>query len=234
MFPGTIFWKQPLDTDENRKKAQANLIAAQLARRFAEGPKGASWALKPNAIGPMEKEIADSGWKTDGSNISIPSLKSVSGALGLKSKGYRAYNELYPFLGGEVRKPYLKSWDFKETEGATVTDQAFIPGSSSGTIDIGGFEFGMEVCFDHANGNLKSKGKEVDFHIVVSDSVETVDANMAMKDGGFFIHASTDWNQTCVHSRSGATKKKLPSAPPDLKAYQINYWLVDVAKRASA
>jgi len=211
MFPGTVFWKQLLDTPENVQKFEAQLVASELTLKNL-GRKA---------------DVVDANQNLGGKNV--PGLKDLSKAVKVTT-AYRAYNELYPFLDGKRWTPYLKNWDFKETEGATATSQAFVPGCSAGKKDIGGFEFGMEICFDHFNAGLKGKGGEVDFHIVTSDSVGTLEANMMMKNGGYFIHASSDTNQTCVYSRTGGTKTKLTPTPA-IQANQLSWWLVNIAKR---
>jgi hypothetical protein len=215
MFPGTVFWKQLLDTPENLQKFQAQLVAAEMDK---------------DKLG-RKADVVDASRNLGGKNV--PGLKDLAQIVKVASTGYRAYNELYPFLDGKRWTPYLKNWDFKETEGATATSQAFVPGCSAGRKDLGGFEFGMEICFDHCNGGLKAKGGEVDFHVVVSDWVNTTEANMMMKDGGYFIHASSNIKETCVYKRTGSTKTKLTPTPA-IKENQLSWWLVDVAKQANA
>jgi hypothetical protein len=214
MFPGTVFWKELLNTDPGVKKFKAQLVSAEIDKKL----QGRADVVDANR---------NLGGKT------VPSLANLSQIVSPGTTGYRAYNELYPFLDGKRLNPYLKQWDYKETEGATATSQAFVPGSSSATKDIGGFEFGMEICFDHFNGALKSKnGPEVDLHIVVSDCVDTKEANMHMKDGGYFIHASSDSSETCVYKKTGSTKTKLTPTPA-IASNQMSYWLVDIDKRVS-
>jgi hypothetical protein len=175
-----------------------------------------------------------SGWKTGG-GVAVPGIKDMSSALTKpKADTYRAYNSVQAFLGGEavIKTPYVKNWDFKETEGASVEKLMYVPGSHSGRRTINNFEFGIEVCFDHANGALKGSHTDVDFHVVVSDWVEAKGASMAMKKGGYFIHASSKPAQTMVCRReSTGALTKLTLAAGKTKADSLAYWMVEVEKR---
>jgi predicted amidohydrolase len=227
MFPGTVFWKEPLNTPENLKKFQAQLVAAELSKKGV----GTGRTLLPSELKSKPSKMVDMGDSFRGKQV--PSLKDLSGMVKHASTGYRVYNELYPFLAGKRLYPYRKQWDYKETEGASATEKAYVPGCSAGTKEIGRFEFGFEICFDHNQGGLKAKGKEVDFHVVVSDCVATTEANMMMKDGGYFIHASSNPGSTCVWERPGGMKK--PVDPPlPTKADELGYCLVDVERRAGS
>jgi len=225
IFPGTVFWKEPLSDEENLKKFQAQLVAATLDKGKV------SDVVKDN-------RFTDQGVKIPSLNEASQAIKTITWDKGKVtsvtpgSLGYRAYNELYPLLNGKRWSPYLKKWDFKETEGANTTSETFIPGSSAGTKEIGGFDFGMEICFDHCNGALKAKNVTVDFHIVTSDSVDTVEGNMAMKDKGYFIHASSDTNETCVYQKNGTTNTKLTPTPA-IQSNNLSWWLVDVAQKVA-
>jgi len=217
MFPGTVFWKEPLDNAPALQKFESQLVAAE---------------LKKVIVG--RQDVVQSTRTLGGKPVH--SLKALSGAVKTAPSGasYRVYNELYPFLGKKQMNGYLKQWDFKETEGASATEQAFVPGSSSGTREIGGFSFGLEICFDHGNGGLKQTNEQVDFHVVVSDHVPTKTANMMMKNGGYFIHASSNPAETGVYVRNGTNKVKLTPTNPPVTSNAMNYWLVDVQQRASA
>jgi hypothetical protein len=61
----------------------------------------------------------------------------------------------------------------------------FVPGTSNQLPEIGGLKFGMEICFDHWNGALKTRGIAVHFHIVISDWVSTTTTIFNLQDGGF-------------------------------------------------
>ena len=227
IFPGSIFYKEPLgaSTVEGvtaKHKAMANLISAELA----------SASMKPR-----DQSDVLGGWKTGG-GVSVPGIKDMSGPVAKpKLDTYRAYNSVQAFLAGDTatKTAYVKNWDFKETEGASVEKLMYVPGSHSGRRTILSFEFGIEVCFDHANGALQGSKSDVDFHIVVSASVETEEAQMAMKKGGYFIHASSDPSQTTVYARNAlGALAKVTLAGGKIESNSLAYWLVDVEARAAA
>lgn len=228
IFPGTVFWRQSLNNLQNILRFQAQLVAAEMSNRTIGRIPGSN-LLKPSEL--RLSDVVDQprflGQKY------VPSLQTLS-KVEQSNTSSRVYNELYPFLGGKQYTPYLKQWDFKETEGARAKSQAFVPGSSSGRRHIGGFDFGLEICFDHANGALRAKRQEVDFHIVCSDCVDTKIINMAMKKGGYFIHASSNPADTCAYKKSGIVAEWLEPTPDPIQSNDLNWWLVDVERRAGA
>jgi hypothetical protein len=87
--------------------AMANLICAELSS---------------SKMSARDKTDLLSGWKTGG-GVAVPGIRDMSTALTKpKADTCRAYNSVQAFLGGEavIKTPYVKSWDFKETEGASV------------------------------------------------------------------------------------------------------------------
>lgn len=226
IFPGSIFYKEALggSTVESvtaTQKAMAHLISAELS-----GKK----------MTPRDKGDLMTGWSAG--SVSVPGITSMTPVLAKpKADSYRAYNSVQAFLGGEavIKTPYVKNWDFKETEGASVEKLMYVPGSQAGTRTILGFDFGIEVCFDHANGALKGSKTDVDFHIVVSDWVNTTESKMAMKNGGYFIHASTKPKETTVcYRNSSGTISTLKLNGGKAAQDSLAYWLVEVEKRATS
>jgi hypothetical protein len=225
IFPGSIFYKEALggstvELVTATHKAMANLISAELSS---------------SKMSAQDKTDLLGGWRTGG-GVAVPGIRDMSTALKKpKADTYRAYNSVQAFLGGEavIKTPYVKNWDFKETEGASVEKLMYVPGSHSGRRTINNFDFGIEVCFDHANGALKGSRTDVDFHIVVSDWVGSKASSMAMKKGGYFIHASSNPLQTMVCKReSTGALTKLSLAGGKTAADSLAYWVVDVEKRA--
>jgi predicted amidohydrolase len=105
----------------------------------------------------------------------------------------RARNCCFMFLGGQRIGMYDKHSDFQETRGAKPEKLAFLPGTADQAPEVDGLRFGVEICFDHANAVLKGRGLgDLDFHVVVSDFVDTIDGNMTMKRGGYFLHAASN------------------------------------------
>ncbi len=130
----------------------------------------------------------------------IPPLELVRDRVE-KAQPRIARNATYALLGGRRFAKYDKHGDFFEADGKP-DDMVFVPGTKDQCPVIGGYRFGFEICYDHACGSLKKRGvADIAFHLVVSDMVETKTGNMAMMKGGYFLHASTAYGQTCVHRR---------------------------------
>lgn len=112
-------------------------------------------------------------------------------------------------LGGRRIAKYDKQTDFGEAIGCSPEDLAFIPGSYKQCPEVGGYRFGMEICFDHANAMLARRNVQpLHFHLVVSDWVDSSVGNMAMSAGGYFVHASTNYAESSLWRRTlaGATE----------------------------
>jgi hypothetical protein len=57
---------------------------------------------------------------------------------------------------------------------------------------------------------------------------------MMMKDGGYFIHASSDVSDTCVYEKTSGMKIKLPPKPLNVVTDGMNYWKVEFLYRGSS
>jgi hypothetical protein len=209
IFAGTVFYREETQSDTNFKKFNSNLVAAQLAARN----RG------------YEDVIVKTGWNPNG--VNVPSLNEV--AQKKTATSYRAYNSAYPFLGGDVLTPYNKEFDCKETEGADAATLLYVPGSSGGTRDIKNFDFAIEVCADHVSGALR--GKDGDFHVVVSDWAKTETANMVNKAGGYFLHASSEPTQTCVYGGPNPKLRLTTTDGATPTSGSLKFWLVEVVQR---
>jgi hypothetical protein len=132
----------------------------------------------------------------------VPSMNRLAdNLLDPDTKPRKIHNVTCLLLNGTVWGTYDKHTDFYEAKSISPDQSMFVPGTQDECPAIGDgvrkFRFGVEICFDHGNGVLKRrKPANLHFHIVVSDSVSNQDAHMAMKNGGYFLHAST------VHGRS--------------------------------
>ena len=149
----------------------------------------------------------------------IPPLALVRSNIA-KEKPRIARNATYALLGGRRLAKYDKHGDFFEADGKP-DEMVFIPGTKNQCPEIGGFKFGFEICFDHANATLMKRGVPgLAFHLLVSDYVMTQKGNMAMDDNGYFLHASTSYAQTSVYHRN--EKGALENFTGDVK-YRITH-----------
>lgn len=136
----------------------------------------------------------------------VPALDKLAEAIYSGKNPVRVYNNTYILLNGRCYLRYEKTADFIEARNRAPANQIFIPGYRAGNASIPGsgfnINFGMEICFDHCNGILRRRNiAGIDFHIVVSDFVGTAPGNFACKPGGYFLHASTNYNESSVYYR---------------------------------
>ena len=204
---GSTFWAESLDTEEQQKKYRANVVAA---------------VMKKTDFGKDKNARALTGFVNNQNGMAVPGLNELAGV----TPDYRAYNTVYAFLNGESAfAPYNKECDFFESKGVDPEQLAYVPGSAGGLREVGKFNFGVEVCFDHANNTLK--GKKADFHVIVSDCVET---KPNQNIGGYLLHASSDCTNTGVwksgtSTRLTAVNDQVPSDD------SLTYWLVPIEAR---
>jgi predicted amidohydrolase len=196
IVPGTIHYDVQL-SGQAKVEAGYQLLQAAKQRIVRQNalatPKTVLDAsMSRNATGPLSKvasinEMADSLLKKD-------------------MTPYKVHNLTYLLLDGKVLAQYDKHADFYEAKSSSPDQSMFIPGTQDECPEVGNarrtFRFGVEICFDHANGVLKRRAPaNLHFHIVVSDYVTTMTGNMAMRNGGYFLHASTNHAHTVVYRR---------------------------------
>lgn len=145
-----------------------------------------------------------------GQTSNLTGLFKNMGKLGKQKIIYPCYNQCLLFFDGKEHV-YGKKRGYNEGKGKKMTKLFFAPSTGTGIYKIHGYKYGVEVCFDHANSILKTnlKGNSVDFHVVVSAWAMTETNNMGMGPGGYFIHASTNFNQCLVYANSGGKINKI-------------------------
>ena len=134
----------------------------------------------------------------------VPSHLDLAVALRDKSKNpVIVRNAAFMFLNGRRVAKYDKQVDFVEANSNAPDDFMFIPGTKNQCPEVFGQKFGVEICYDHANGVLKKRAPaDLRFHLVVSDWAKTSTGNMAMANGCYFLHASTNYQEVRVFWRS--------------------------------
>ncbi len=143
------------------------------------------------------------------------------------------FNECLLLLNGK-HKLYGKKTGYNETRGKDVSQTFFVPHVGKSTYTFEGYTFGMEICFDHNNGTLKrllGPGGDVDFHVVVSDWVNTNNANMRIVKGGYFLHASTNKKMTKVYTKEDSGSITMVKSKKKDSSHKI--FIIDVADKMS-
>jgi hypothetical protein len=114
------------------------------------------------------------------------------------------FNTAHGLLNGQVVVTYNKQGNFHEEVGDDHL--IFAPGGRSGITEIEGVRFGLEVCLDHAMGTLARQSRAdrpIDVQVVLSDYVDPDQAHQAAREGGYFVHASTNASYTGVWKKDG-------------------------------
>lgn len=101
-------------------------------------------------------------------------------------------NTAFLYLNGQIRFKYNKRNDFHESVSDTG-QTVFCPGAKSGFTTIEGIDIGLEICLDHAVGQLQNtplppSGVPM-LHILTSAAVQP--NHPRVRTGGYFIHASS-------------------------------------------
>lgn len=192
IVPGTIYYSRDLYDEKERLKWLRDLTKAkQTAREINRG-----YVINQDMILGQNKQV-------------VPKLNQVSVNV-MTGKPIRIFNNAYMLRNGQILFFYEKTADFLEARGATPDKQVFIPGNRSGDAQTWGsqfpLKFGMEICFDHAEGILRRRNiPGLNYHIVVSDWAKTATGNFAMEDKGYFIHASTNYSESSIYYNSKGT-----------------------------
>ena len=259
LVPGTIHYEVEM-TDEDKVTTGYQLLKAAKDRIQREQAKAKGDYLQarmnhkplplnrnplpqPSTILTYEMDHYDSDpvhypatWR------SVPSMNMLAdNLLDKNTKPRKIHNVTFLLLDGKIWGTYDKHTDFYEAKSTSPDQSMFVPGTQDECPMIGDgvrkFRFGVEICFDHGNGVLKSrKPANLHFHIVVSDSVPNQDAHMAMKSGGYFLHASTAHDQTVVRhlTENGQLEAKL--VPKQLMNYGpdfLDFFLIKLPQPAA-
>jgi hypothetical protein len=226
LIPGTIHYDVEMSAKAKEQAGFQLLLAAKqriLREKQLASPRNVLDAeMHHNKVGPYS---------------AVPSLNVMADHLLDKNTTPRKIHNLtYLLLNGKIWAQYDKHTDFYEAKSISPEQSLFIPGTQEECPEIGNgvreFRFGAEICFDHGNGVLKRRAPaNLHFHVVVSDSVPTQKNNMAMCNGGYFLHASTDYAETVVYRRNDngtlvnltatTAKQKLHASPHILDAYLL-------------
>jgi hypothetical protein len=114
-------------------------------------------------------------------------------------------NTAFLFLNGRIRFKYNKRNDYHEAVSETGSI-VFCPGVKSGYTTIEGIDIGIEICLDHAVGQLintplPASGQPM-IHIVTSAAVQPSPSPVRLD--GYFIHASSNAGWAMVSKNSAA------------------------------
>lgn len=213
IVPGTIFYKKnlirPADTLAKYKfnektgrreleKTSSSDRRARIGFELLAAAKNTKQVLGETAVLVGDIRPATSHLVPSHLDLAKPLLDKTKNPVIVR-------NAAYLFLNGRRYAKYDKQTDFKEALSNNPDDLMFIPGTKDQCPDVLGYKCGMEICYDHANGVLQKRAPVgLHFHFVVSDWAKIDRSHMAMAKGGYFFHASTNYDWACVFWRSDA------------------------------
>jgi predicted amidohydrolase len=243
LIPGTVFYAKSLERPPKGGDLKFGPTGVRDTPKTSEPDRRARMQGKAIAAmtsglwtGREEKEasVIMEGMSQDGKTV--PPLSSVLKTLEDATKKPQILrNRAYILLDGKRIAKYDKQVDFFEAESASPDDLAFIPGTSDQCPEIGGYKFGMEICFDHSNSMLARRAPpNLHFHLLVSDTVSNKIPSMAMSRGGYFLHASTLLKNTKLYFRdaSGNVREISLEDLQDIGGGSLVMYSVDLPQRA--
>jgi predicted amidohydrolase len=214
MVPGTVFYKKPLTRDQNSAQYKFDPVTGLRDKLKTTGAdrRDRLFGKAMDAMFSIPAQRTADDWRHDdwvmngydADGHAVPSLNQIVATLGdtTNPPKFVVKNVAYVLLAGRRIAKYDKQSDWGEALGNNPDDLAFIPGVYKQCPEIDGYRVGTEICFDHGNGMLARRNvTPLHFHFAVSDWVETSVGNMAMSAGGYFAHASTNFNAGGVWRR---------------------------------
>lgn len=209
LIPGTMAWLKPFDRE-------AGIARHTSAEKATRKPGERLWPrdLKATqAVLKAAKVATDHGAPTEGTGFIGPAAyggRPVPFAPEKIAKIRRNQaeniqilrNSLYVIWNNAVLHKYNKVADYHEVLDMAAQPSVFVPGDlDRQTKKLFGKNFGFEICLDHAY-NVLGFGKDrrltdvVDIHVVLSASIDFEDTEVS--EGGLYIHASSDKDETGV------------------------------------
>ncbi len=141
------------------------------------------------------------------------------------------FNTAHGLLNGEVVVTYNKQGNFYEEIGDDHL--IFAPGGRTGIREIEGIRFGLEVCLDHGLGTLARQcraDRPIDVQVVLSDYVDPDQASQVVREGGYFVHASTNASYTGVWRKDGGKRVPATKLPHEdtIDGSVLTHWRMDL------
>lgn len=248
IIPGTIAWRKPLLRSgpkllhsKGRLAGQAKTVsrqekAVQAVKYYAERQK---MQLARPLSGPLHTPLGPRPALT--TQQKLDALEQAGPLLNLSDVQFLARNTAYVLYNGDVKLKYNKQGDFHEVLDGMKT--IHIPGKLDGRFNIYNddhsrrIDFGIEICLDHV---FQTTGKEiphlgeVDIHVISSAQVSEREEFVAVRDGGYLVHACSNDNYTGVRqlNRRLFGGKSLDVEKPfeeeELNGAPLKFWQIDL------
>jgi predicted amidohydrolase len=209
LIPGTMAWLKPFDreagiarhtsAEKTKRKTGERLQPRDLkARRAALNAANAAEEQGESTKAAGFRGGADYGGRT------VPrTMEKITQIKNNQTENTNILrNSLYVIWNNAVLHKYNKVADYHEVLDMAAQPSVFVPGDMDRqTKKLFGKNFGFEICLDHAFnvlgfGENRRLTDVVDIHVVLSASVDY--ENTEVSEGGLYIHASSDKDETGV------------------------------------
>ncbi|WP_434385742.1 hypothetical protein [Melittangium boletus] len=212
-IPGTVIWKKPaVKTSGEVPVNRLDGIESKLKRYHQRGldfsgKKNLSYSPQTHTlvgdarVSEVTKKLTKlrADW-THGENVFI--VRNVAYAYYEKTQLLKYYKQAeYKLNRGR------KTGEFTQKDKEQSKAIKFIPGHEEGVFTVpltedARIRCGVEICADHYDGQLKhsATGGGVDLHFLLSDFSYTYANSVAVREGGYIIHASTARSESGVYT----------------------------------
>jgi hypothetical protein len=209
LIPGTMAWLKPFDRETGiARHTSAEKATRKPGERLRPRDIKARRAVM-NAANAAEEQgdstkLAGFVGGADYGGRPVPqTLEKIAKIKNNQTENIQILrNSLYVIWNNAVLHKYNKVADYHEVLDMAAQPSVFVPGDlDRQTKKLFGKNFGFEICLDHAY-NVLGFGEDrrltdvVDIHVVLSASVEY--ENTEVSEGGLYIHASSDKDETGV------------------------------------
>lgn len=198
-IPGTVLLKKPLKSKESLKLGEHEArMRSSYRAEYPNAPKSFEQSFVDVEMKKLEKKLEHIDRRTVGEKKNpakdpddVQIARNVALVFfdgGLLSK-YKKRSE---------HKPTKRTGELTSGDKEAHTAIKFFPGYKDGVFSLrlgdASLSCGIEVCADHAGGQLRYSQSAQHLHLqfIVSDHVSNLERSIAVKKGGFIIHASTD------------------------------------------
>jgi predicted amidohydrolase len=214
LIPGTVLWRKPsaekIAAYEDRETSHYDRFGRPLPPRF-KNRTGKTRAAIQEQLSWREAAV------TSGLQNRLTSTVVDAEDLAAKLRLFKARpqnvlrhilrNTAYVFFDGRLIFKYHKLSDYSDVgfhRVMTPDGTVFIPGRFWGRFEVDGIDFALEICYDHTQGmTALQNGPAPDFQILTSAAIQARDGRICVREGGFFLHVSSNWRYTEVKHRDG-------------------------------
>lgn len=190
LIPGTVLWAKSMIRPEERKFKRGTDEEKTDPRDFSKHRKTTDFALK---LAPRPAQRQYQPYRKEVFNEIDRWMKEEP-----TPKRHMARNTAFVCMGDNVVTQH-KRFENIGLDGLEEPDNhsdwedlIFIPGTSSPIPTKDGLILGLEICAEHAcKPALVFSGGLLDFHILISASIEVDPKAVAAKAGGYVIHADS-------------------------------------------